>query len=195
MKKNRGVIQKFKCIQFSIEFNPECFLPCDTYAWCLHFSTIKCCMQHLDSVLYWGVYNSRCFGFVSLLSAWASQNRVPSWITGFHTILGWWKFWPGVLREIIPYVVFFSYGFDHMQRLLGALEAFCQSSGQTINVDKAKYGIPKHPTSLICGRAIPYARTWYSHILWDVHISRRFGFVSLFTYKISLSDKWFPPQW
>ena len=35
-------------------------------------------------------------------------------------------------------VVIFSYDVDGMQRLLGALEAFCQSSGLTINVDKTK---------------------------------------------------------
>ena len=35
-------------------------------------------------------------------------------------------------------MVIFSYDVDGMQRLLGALEAFCQSSGLTVNVDKTK---------------------------------------------------------
>ena len=35
-------------------------------------------------------------------------------------------------------VVIFSYNVDGTQRLLGALEACCQSSGLTINVDKTK---------------------------------------------------------
>ena len=35
-------------------------------------------------------------------------------------------------------VVDFSYDVDSMQRLLGALEAFRQSSGITVNVDKTK---------------------------------------------------------
>ena len=34
--------------------------------------------------------------------------------------------------------VIFSYDVDGMQCLLGALDAFCQSSGLTINVDKTK---------------------------------------------------------
>ena len=35
-------------------------------------------------------------------------------------------------------IVIVSYDVDGMQHLLGALEAFCQSSGLTINVDKTK---------------------------------------------------------
>ena len=35
-------------------------------------------------------------------------------------------------------VVIFSYDVDDLQHLLGALEAFCQSSELTINVDKQK---------------------------------------------------------
>ena len=35
-------------------------------------------------------------------------------------------------------VVILSYNVDGIQHLLGALEAFCQSSGLTINVDKTK---------------------------------------------------------
>ena len=36
-------------------------------------------------------------------------------------------------------VVIFSYDVDGMQRLLGALEAFCHSSGLTVNLDKTKW--------------------------------------------------------
>ena len=49
-------------------------------------------------------------------------------------------------------MVIFLYDIDGMQRLLGALEEFCQSSGLTVNVDKQNNGSANHPT-----KPIPYA--------------------------------------
>ena len=51
---------------------------------------------------------------------------------------------PKLMQQVILFLLYaddmviFSYDVDSMQRLLGALDAFFQSSGLTINVDKTK---------------------------------------------------------
>ena len=51
---------------------------------------------------------------------------------------------PKLMHQVIlvllyaDYVLIFSYDVDGMQSFLGSLEAFCQSSELTVNVDKTK---------------------------------------------------------